>query len=220
MRWFTSDWHFGHRKVIEYCDRPFKDVEEMTPKLIELWNNTVAKDDTVYFLGDFSLNPRWSRDIAPKLNGRKILIPGNHDACFKLPPKIDTPDCVEATKKRHEKMCRRYKEDGWEAIHQTMPLELSNGVIVMLSHLPYATREGMQYDRRYQALRPKDEGSILLHGHLHSKYRKFGRMIDVGIDGDMKLWSEEEIIKLIEDPRDFIPTPITEFHKNRQAEGV
>ena len=30
--WFTSDTHFGHAKIIEYCDRPFANVQEK-----ELW---------------------------------------------------------------------------------------------------------------------------------------------------------------------------------------
>ena len=62
MRWFTSDWHFGHRNVIDYCNRPFSSVEEMNDKLVELWNNTIKPEDEVWFLGDFSMNPKWSSE--------------------------------------------------------------------------------------------------------------------------------------------------------------
>jgi calcineurin-like phosphoesterase family protein len=27
--WFTADLHLGHRNIIDYCNRPFRDVEAM-----------------------------------------------------------------------------------------------------------------------------------------------------------------------------------------------
>lgn len=78
--WFTSDDHFGHAKVIEYCNRPFKDVEEMNRVMAERWNARVAPEDTVYHLGDFAMGPAADLDgYRSKLNGRIILIKGNHD---------------------------------------------------------------------------------------------------------------------------------------------
>ena len=48
--------------------------------LIEAWNTTVAPGDTVYHLGDFALStPEYAGKIFRRLNGRKILIAGNHD---------------------------------------------------------------------------------------------------------------------------------------------
>ena len=43
--WVTSDLHFGHKNIIKYENRPFKDIEEMDKAIIELWNKTVKKDD-------------------------------------------------------------------------------------------------------------------------------------------------------------------------------
>lgn len=214
--WFTSDLHFGHRNVINYCNRPYKDIEEMHKGLIAIWNNTVKNGDTVYVLGDFSLNPKWSGQILPLLKGNKILIPGNHDACFRFPPKADTPHAIEGSKRRHLKMLDRYLNDGWKSIHQTLVVTLKNGRNVLLSHLPYAPKEKETFDRRYLTMRPEDKGMFLLHGHLHCKYRKYINHIDVGIDGDLKLWSEDEIIKLIDDKRDIIDSPITEYYKTRE----
>ena len=51
----TADHHFNHKNIIEYCDRPFKTVEEMNNTMIEKWNNKVGKDDLVIHLGDFAL---------------------------------------------------------------------------------------------------------------------------------------------------------------------
>lgn len=217
MKYFTSDWHFGHRNVINYCNRPYADVDTMTKALIQLWNDTIKPEDTVYFLGDFSLNAKWSKAITPQLNGHKIMVPGNHDACFPFPPKVNDERCIADTAKRNNRMYNAYKADGWEEIHQTMLLQLKDGTTVLMSHLPYASPDGEKYDKRYSSMKPKDEGLYLLHGHLHCKYRKFGRMIDVGIDGDFKIWSEDDIIALMKDERGFIPTPITEFYEQRQA---
>ena len=52
---FTADQHFGHKSIIEYCNRPFSDVEEMNEALIENWNKTVDNNDKIFVLGDFAL---------------------------------------------------------------------------------------------------------------------------------------------------------------------
>lgn len=76
----TSDTHFNHKNIIEYCNRPFSSVEEMNETLIKNWNSVVSKDDTVFFLGDFCLGQREAIiNFCSQLNGHKILIMGNHD---------------------------------------------------------------------------------------------------------------------------------------------
>jgi len=40
--WFTADLHLGHRNIIEYCNRPFADVDEMNRALIANWNQVVG----------------------------------------------------------------------------------------------------------------------------------------------------------------------------------
>ena len=217
-KWFTSDLHFGHRNVIPYCNRPYKDVDEMHKGLIKIWNDTVQEGDLVYVLGDFSLNKKYSKEILPLLKGDKILIPGNHDACFKFNPKENTKEAIEGAQRRYDKACQQYLQDGWQSIHQTLQVTLRSGIDVLLSHLPYAPKEGQAFDRRYLDLRPKDEGLFLLHGHLHGKYKKYINMIDVGIDAHGHLLSEDEVIALIESPYKFIDSPITEYYKNRVDE--
>jgi calcineurin-like phosphoesterase family protein len=76
---FTADHHFGHANIIKYCNRPFSTVEEMDEFYIKQWNSMVSDKDTVYYLGDFTLNSDASSYIV-RLNGRKIIvIPGGHD---------------------------------------------------------------------------------------------------------------------------------------------
>ena len=75
-----SDMHFGHKHIIDYEKRPFKDVEEMDNTIIENWNKTVSKEDKVFILGDVSFyNKEKTKEIIDKLNGKKVLILGNHD---------------------------------------------------------------------------------------------------------------------------------------------
>ena len=75
-----SDTHFYHEKIIKYCNRPFSSVEEMNKTLIRNWNETVSGKDVVLHLGDFGLGEKGKiAEIISTLNGKKILIMGNHD---------------------------------------------------------------------------------------------------------------------------------------------
>ena len=78
--WFTADTHFGHKNIIRFCQRPFVDVEEMNRVMVENWNSIVGEDDLVFHLGDFSVDgaAEWT-SLLDNLNGRIILILGNHD---------------------------------------------------------------------------------------------------------------------------------------------
>lgn len=77
MIFFTADTHFGHKNIIEYCKRPFSSVDEMNRIIIENWNSVITPEDTVYHLGDVAFHR--GLDCVRKLNGKLILISGNHD---------------------------------------------------------------------------------------------------------------------------------------------
>lgn len=75
-----SDSHFYHSRILEYENRPFKDVDEMNMELVCRWNSVVGPKDTVYHLGDFGLGKKEDlRYILSLMNGTKVLIRGNHD---------------------------------------------------------------------------------------------------------------------------------------------
>lgn len=79
-----ADTHFGHANIIEYCNRPYKSVEEMDKALIDNWNSVVTPEDTVIFCGDFCLGKK--EDVikyGQALNGHKIITLGNHDHASK-----------------------------------------------------------------------------------------------------------------------------------------
>ena len=77
---FTSDTHFNHTNIIRFCNRPFRNVDEMNETIVANWNATIGMDDTVFHLGDFCLGgaAEWTR-LLDRLNGRIYLILGNHD---------------------------------------------------------------------------------------------------------------------------------------------
>ena len=83
MIYFTSDLHFGHKNILEYCPnfRNFQSVDEMDEYLVYLWNKTVTPDDEIYNLGDFSFynSVEKTEQILTRLNGKHSLILGNHD---------------------------------------------------------------------------------------------------------------------------------------------
>lgn len=80
----VSDPHFGHKGIVEFDGvhgtklRPWTDVEEMNEALVENWNKVVGPTDRLYLTGDAVMNKRWL-SIFARLNGRKVLIKGNHD---------------------------------------------------------------------------------------------------------------------------------------------
>src|SRR5215510_7591332 len=79
--WFTADTHFGHAGALGRFKRPFRSVAEMDEAMIARWNDTVARGDEVWHLGDFAyrLAPDRMRDVLAGLNGAKHLIAGNND---------------------------------------------------------------------------------------------------------------------------------------------
>lgn len=171
---FTSDLHFGHVNIMKYGRSAFfQNLDEMREMIILGWNDTVHVDDTVYVLGDVVMGSR--ADNLPhlaRLNGRKILILGNHDY-----PHPCNPEKVR------DKWTDVYAEY-FESMHTELEIEIA-GQNVLLSHFP---AEGDHTeDERYTEYRPSYDGWII-HGHLHvEEIQVAERHIHIGIDSD---WSE------------------------------
>lgn len=78
---FTSDLHHSHANILKFCNRPYKDVEEMNENLIVRWNAKIPVDGVVFVLGDvsFDKNAGKIQNWVRRLNGEKHLVRGNHD---------------------------------------------------------------------------------------------------------------------------------------------
>lgn len=189
MRFFTSDTHFGHKHVIDFCKRPFDNVQVMNAEIIRRWNITVKPEDTVYHMGDVSfLGMQDTEKVLRQLNGFKILVRGNHDH-------------------RPSKMLKL----GFDLVLESAGMVLTHAVQhektkyhrVQLSHYPYygqyqdTHRDGSPRDFKERQL--VDNGQFLLHGHVHEFWKMKDRMINVGVDQwDFTPVSELEIVELIE----------------------
>lgn len=81
-RYYIADLHIGDKNVMCYEHRPFKTVKEMKDTIIKNWNSVVNADDEVYLLGDIG-----DIDIIERLEGKIIIVVGNHDNADELKKK-------------------------------------------------------------------------------------------------------------------------------------
>ena len=82
--WVVADLHLGHPNIIKFLRddgtklRPFEDIETHDQEIISRWNAVVNPPDRVYLLGD-AIMRRKDLWILGQLQGRKVLVKGNHD---------------------------------------------------------------------------------------------------------------------------------------------
>lgn len=179
---FTADTHFGHARLLELSaarGAAFGSVAEMDQALVRNWNETVGPDDTVWVLGDFDMHGKEANlALVAQLNGTKLLVSGNHDACW-------------AGMRDGWKQRERYLAAGFAAVldfavTKLPPLEpQAQSTRVLLSHFPYEGDSG-EADRHLQFRLP-DAGIPLLHGHVHDSFREQSTPrgtwgINVGVD--------------------------------------
>lgn len=73
-----SDLHIGHANIIRYCDRPFRDVDEMDAALWANWRQGVEPGETLVCVGDIWFGAVVEPRAVPS-GHRKLLVLGNHD---------------------------------------------------------------------------------------------------------------------------------------------
>lgn len=160
--WFTSDTHYGHRNIIDYCQRPFGSVHHMNQAMISNWNQVVQPDDLVYFLGDFGMGPKSVlQHICSQLQGHKVCIRGNHD-----------------------KSAKAMLEIGFQEVFDNLEIDLDEYRIYM-AHIPISVRDPHVDDRKYNkelTVKPPLYYDYFLCGHVHEKWVRRGKVINVGVD--------------------------------------
>lgn len=201
-RHFTADLHLGHANIIIYTQRPFRTVEEMDAALVDAWNAVVDDDDEVWVLGDVALGTiAESLALVGRLQGTKILVPGNHDRCW------------EGNGRRAAQWAQRYREAGFADIRAAPQGLTVKGTTVLLDHFPY--RGDSTGTDRYTTYRPVDKGEWLLHGHVHASWRQVDKMVNVGVDAWAGRPVAEEALAacIAAGPRQLPPLPwATEAH--------
>lgn len=107
-----TDTHFGHKNMVEYCQRP----EDFAEKIISNWSKTISNKDVVIHLGDICIGGDlyWHEKLS-ELPGKKILVKGNHDS----------------------KSDNWYLEHGWDFVCDSFQMTFQ-GKKVYFSHYPVA----------------------------------------------------------------------------------
>lgn len=188
---FTSDTHFGHERIIQYCNRPFRNAAEMNETLIRNWNAVVPPAGSVFHLGDFAMGMDQDKiaGILSRLNGTIYLVAGNHDR-HSLSPSV-------------QDMFRN-------VMYQTL-IKVGRKKL-LLSHFPLLCYTGQD--------KGVDDTVIQLYGHVHSgpssngfdcdrvKMCCFPGQYDVGVDNnDYRPVSYADVIKKL--------TPAIEKHNKK-----
>ena len=178
-----SDNHFGHQRMFEKFEPSRQDVsgdfssfeEEMRSR----WNKTVQPDDVVLYLGDFCINKRNNKKTifnietnTRKLNGRKILIKGNHD---------QSPNEL-------------YYKSGWDIVSNRTDLDLAGCIVadicgerVLFSHFGIfiSNRFNNKYKKQvdlFGDLYHDHACTINIHGHSHGNAGATHRSYNVSVE--------------------------------------
>lgn len=169
--YIASDTHFSHARISELAGRPFATVDEMDAELIRRWNETVSPADIVLHLGDLALGSiDQSLPLTSRLNGRRFLIPGNHD---RVSP-------ATQSKRAIERFTPLYEAAGWTILPEIVR-GTRRGYSLLACHYPY--RGDTQETERHSVHRPSDEGVPLIHGHTHARsHGADGHQFHVGVD--------------------------------------
>ena len=165
----SGDHHLSHRNIIQFCSRPFTSVEHMNDELVSRWNACIKSNDCVLYLGDVTLI-NYNKDVLHEkrpdfveliksLNGRIILVPGNHD---------------------DKRMFSFYEECGWHVIKNELqpPNEKKlYGFII----------DDTMYCHNYLITSLIDaDVKVVVHGHAHGTRQHVEgdtrTYIDVGVD--------------------------------------
>lgn len=83
---FTSDNHFSHKNIKNFCPETRQGAtwEDMNRLMIRNWQMQVQQNDTVYMLGDvFFCRAEDAIKIIKQLPGQKVLTYGNHDKAIR-----------------------------------------------------------------------------------------------------------------------------------------
>lgn len=170
--WFTSDLHFSHKAIQNFCKgtRCQGSLEEHDQRLIDNWKAQVSWADRVFVLGDVSFaSAEATEEILSHLTGEIHLIYGNHD-----------------------EQLRRAKFDKYFASRQDYKKVVIEGQKVVMSHYPMYEWDGMQYGTFH----------LFGHVHqsyntVRGKSMNVG--IDARPNGDMCLFSWDEVVKFMAD---------------------
>lgn len=145
----------------------------MNIHMTKQWNDTVSDEDTIYFLGDFSLSKGCEVEgLVNSLSGKKHFIVGNHD----------------------KSVLSNHRKANWLSIKDEDYIQDDSlNMTVWINHYPY---EKTPYNPKYarpEALQPWD---IALCGHVHDKF-KMNEFNCINVGGDVWDFQPQTLQQLI-----------------------
>jgi len=183
MKWFTSDWHLNHSRIIEFSKRPFKNIEQMNDHIIRMVLETVKPGDELFFIGDIG----YGNDIVKRFFDsfpRSVTfhwITGNHD------------------KKLYNQVSKRVAD-----ISQIKGTTIGKQLVIMC-HFPMLTWH--QSHRNSWHLYGHHHNNDW-HSNNGLDKRIVGKMLNVNLEfNNFKMYNEDDIVRIMdkkEDNWDFI----------------
>jgi calcineurin-like phosphoesterase family protein len=202
---FFSDPHFNHESAIRFSNRPFRDLDHQREEIRKRWNNKVSPGDIVYVLGDvfFKIeSPEKEKEYLDSLNGKKILIKGNHDTNYSL-----------------------MRRCGFDEVYEEVKIKIGKSMIIRMCHYPYrmSLYKFIYYNLRHsivkflglrikswgirlkdymrRPVRPLLKEEYLAHGHTHSKLKRTKDMINCCVEA--RGYAPAHLNELIKDINDY-----------------
>ena len=169
MKYFTSDWHIQHKKIVEFTDRGICTTQKNHDDwLLDTVNSSgITNNDQLWILGDFAFNQdvKYLSEFLNKIKGQKFIIKGNHDNSKTLNALVESKVL-----------------QGWYQ-YKKINVNIDNtDKDVCLFHFPIMSWE------------KQGRGSWHLHGHSHGNLQgSQGFMLDVGIDNAYNLYGEHKV---------------------------
>lgn len=181
----SADHHFGHNKLFDTFE-PIRqkinfNFNQFENELIKRWNTKIQSKDIMLYLGDFCINKRDIsktlhniKTITSKLQGKKVLIKGNHD-------KLDN---------------HYYLNNGWDLVIENAYIFLNNKLTIlplqgkfancliieinnkriMFSHFSIFDIDDERFDKKYKedieslkSIYKQYNCELNIHGHVHSR---------------------------------------------------
>lgn len=168
MKFYTADEHYGHRNILKFCKRPFRDIVEMREFLIKAHNAKVAKGDLTYHVGDMfwqDMSVDEALYIISRLNGQHKFVYGNHDEIMDRSPEL-----------------------------RAKFLEVADVLFVRATD--FAPKIYLHH-YACRVWRDSHKGAYHLYGHSHAALPEANTLsFDCGVDSrpDYAPWSETEVI--------------------------
>jgi calcineurin-like phosphoesterase family protein len=172
--WFTSDTHYNHANICsattKWSDpttiREFKSLEYMNAHLVGNINEVVKQDDILIHLGDWSFGGfEQIQKFREQIVCENIhIVTGNHD------------HHIERNRDNCQSLFSSVNKYIELNVKWNVGTPLMNEANFVLMHFPIASWNNMAKD------------AIHLHGHVHLNSDKRigpGKMMDVGVDGNM-----------------------------------